>query len=85
MTTAPAPVTPAREPARVAPRATPPLESLAVLAARLAGTLDASVTRFLNATDQNLGHLEVQAAHDVQALLRETRHPAALPRLRPAP
>ena len=77
MTTAPAPVTPAREPARSAPRATPPVESLAVLAARLAGTLDASVTRFLNATDQNLGHLEVQALHDVQALLRETLRRAA--------
>ena len=40
MTTAPAPVTLAREPARPAPRPTPPVESLAVLAARLAGTLN---------------------------------------------
>ena len=77
MTTAPAPVTPAAKPARWAARATPPVESLAVLAARLAGTLDLSVTRFLNAADQNLGHLEVQALHDVQALLRETLRRAA--------
>ncbi len=73
----PAPVTAAPPPARSATRSTPPLESLAVLAARLAGTLDVSVTRFLNASDQNLGHLEVQAAHDVQGLLRETLRRAA--------
>ena len=48
-----------------------------MLAARLADTLDTSVTRFLHASDQNLGHLEVQAAHDVQALLRETLRRAA--------
>jgi hypothetical protein len=30
---------------------------LAVLAARLVGTLEASVVRFLNGADQNLGHI----------------------------
>jgi hypothetical protein len=39
--------------------------------------LEASVGRFLHAADQNLGHLEVQALHDVQALLRETTQRAA--------
>lgn len=43
-----------------------------MLAARTAVTLEASLTRFLAAADQNLGHLEVQAAHDVQELLRAT-------------
>ena len=50
----------------------PASEPLAVLAARLAVTLEASVARFLSAAAQNLGHLETQALHDVQALLRET-------------
>jgi hypothetical protein len=76
-TPVPATVTLALKPARPAPPATPQADSLAVLAARLAGTLDASVTRFLNASDQNLGHLEMQALHDVQALLRETLRRAA--------
>lgn len=52
-------------------------EPLAVLAARLAVTLEASVARFLNAADQNLGHIETQALHDVQALLRATTQRAA--------
>lgn len=63
--------------ARPSAPATPAPEPLAVLAARLAVTLDASVGRFLNATDQNLGHLEVQALHDAQALLRQTAQDAA--------
>jgi hypothetical protein len=46
-------------------------ESLAVLAARAAGALDQSIHRLAQASDQNLGHLEVQAAHDVQELLRQ--------------
>ena len=93
------------QPTAVAPASTPsprsgvcaaPIpEALVVLAARLAVTLEASVTRFLSAgTEQNLGHLETQVAHDAQELLRTAtqraaqakadRHPAALPRLRPA-
>lgn len=71
-TTAPTTV-PRPQPAAAARRPTPPApKSLAVLAARLAVTLDTSVQRFLGAADQNLGHLETQAAHDVQALLNET-------------
>ncbi|HEY9172261.1 MAG TPA: hypothetical protein VI136_08265, partial [Verrucomicrobiae bacterium] len=74
----------------------PPVpEALAVLAARTAVALETSLTRFLAATDQNLGHLETQAAHDVQELLRAATQRAAqakadatpppLSRLRPAP
>ena len=57
-------VAPARLPATV--------ESLPALAARTAATLEQSLVRFLAAADHNLGHLETQSAHDVQALLRET-------------
>src|SRR5450759_2901489 len=46
-------------------------EPLAVLAAHAACALEHSLQRFVLASDQNLGHLEVQAARDVQALLRE--------------
>ena len=46
-------------------------EPLAVLAARAACALAQSIQRLLLASDQNLGHLEVQAAHDVQELLRQ--------------
>jgi len=52
-------------------------EPLAVLAARLAVTLEASAARFLGAAAQNLGHFETQALHDVQALLRTTTQRAA--------
>lgn len=45
-------------------------EALAVLAARAAGAWDRSIQRLVQANDQNLGHLETQAAHDVQELLR---------------
>ncbi|WCJ60993.1 hypothetical protein NXS98_07700 [Fontisphaera persica] len=48
-----------------------------MLAARLVGTLEASVAHFLVSTDQNLGHLETQLQHDLQALLRETLRRAA--------
>lgn len=48
-----------------------PTEPLAVLAARAAGALDRSIQRLVQASDQNLGHLEVPAAHDVQELLRQ--------------
>ena len=58
--------------ARPTASAAPAPEPLAVLAARLAVTLETSVARFLSAADQNLGHLEVQALHEMQSLLRET-------------
>ena len=47
-------------------------EPLAVLAARTACALDHAIQRHVLAADQNLGHLEAQAAHDVQELLRAT-------------
>lgn len=47
-------------------------EPLAVLAARTACALDRAVERHVLACDQNLGHLEAQAAHDAQQLLRAT-------------
>ena len=46
-------------------------EPLAVRAARAACALEQSIQRLLQSGDQNLGHLEMQAAHDVQELLRE--------------
>jgi hypothetical protein len=46
-------------------------EPLAVLAARAACELDRSIERLVQASDQNLGHLEVRAAHDVEELLRQ--------------
>jgi hypothetical protein len=52
-------------------------EPLAVLAARTGCALEQSVQRFVAAGDQNLGHLEDQAARDVQALLREATQRAA--------
>ncbi len=52
-------------------------EALAVLAARTAVALEASLTRFRAADAQNLGHLETQVAHDVQELLRTTTQRAA--------
>jgi hypothetical protein len=47
-------------------------EPLAVLAARAACALEHSVQRLVLGSDQNLGHLEIQAAQDVQELLRQT-------------
>jgi len=55
-------------------RALPPedaSEPLAVLAARAACALGDSIQRLVLASDQDLGHLEVQATHDVQELLRQ--------------
>jgi len=52
--------------------AEPPSEPLPVLAARAACALERSIQRLVRAADQNLGHLEIQAAHDVQELLRQT-------------
>jgi hypothetical protein len=46
-------------------------EPLAGLAARAACALEHSIQRLVLAGDQTLGHLEVQAAHDVQELLRQ--------------
>ena len=46
-------------------------EALAVLAARAACALNRSIQRLVLASDQNLGHLEAQAAQDVQELLRQ--------------
>src|SRR5262245_4718317 len=46
-------------------------EPLAVLAARAACALECSMQRLVMASDQNLGHLEAQAAYDVQELLRQ--------------
>lgn len=60
----PEPVVSARQPDTAS-------EPLAVLAARSACALDYSIQRFTATGDQNLGHLEVQAAQDVQNLLRE--------------
>jgi len=47
------------------------LEPVAVLAARAACALDRSIQGFVRASDQNLGHLELQAAKDVEELLRQ--------------
>lgn len=47
-------------------------EPLAVLAARVSCALEHAIEHLVLASDQNLGHLEVQAAHDVQELLRQT-------------
>lgn len=46
-------------------------EPLAVLAARAACALEESMQRLVAASDQNLGHLEVQVAQDVQELQRQ--------------
>jgi len=48
----------------------PVSEPLAVLAARAGCALEHSIQRCTLASDQNLGHLEMQAAQDVQDLLR---------------
>jgi hypothetical protein len=48
------------------------LEPLAVLAARAACALEESIQRLVRGSDQNLGHLECQAAQDVQELLRQS-------------
>ena len=50
-------------------------EPLAVLAAGAAVALEHSIHGLVAARDRNLGHLEIQVAHDVQELLRQ-----ALPR-----
>jgi hypothetical protein len=52
-------------------------EALGVIATRAACELEQSLQRFVLAEDQNLGHLEAQAARDVQALLRVATQRAA--------
>lgn len=47
------------------------LEPVAVVAARAACALERSIQGFVSAGGQNLGHLELQAAKDVQELLRQ--------------
>ncbi len=47
-------------------------EPLAVLAIRAVCALEHSIQRLVLASDQNLGHLEIQAAQDVGELLRQT-------------
>jgi len=47
-------------------------EPLAVLAARAACALEKSIQHLVLASDENLGHLERQAAQDVQELLRQS-------------
>ena len=78
MTTPPAPVAlPSTRSVRSGVRAIAIPEALAVLAARTAVALETSLTGFRAAADQNLGHFETQAAHDVQELLRvATQHAA---------
>lgn len=48
------------------------VEPLAVIAARSACALERSIQRLVLASDQDLGHLERQAAADVQQLLRQS-------------
>jgi hypothetical protein len=60
------------EPVVPAARAGRPSEPLAVLAARAACALEDSIQHLVSASDENLGHLESQAAQDVQELLRQT-------------
>src|SRR5829696_4441517 len=50
----------------------PVAEPLAVLAARAACALEQSIRRLVLASDENLGHLERQAAADVQEVLRRS-------------
>ena len=52
-------------------------EPLNVVGARTVCALEQSSQRFLQASDQTLGHLEDQAARDVQRLLREATQRAA--------
>jgi len=49
----------------------PSPEPLAVLAARAVCALEQSLRHWVVASDQNLGHLEVQAAQEVRELLRQ--------------
>ena len=70
-------VAPATRCSRPHPPAQPIPEALAVLAARTAVALEGALTSFLAADQQNLGHFETQAAHDVQELLRAATERAA--------
>jgi hypothetical protein len=61
------------------------LEPLAVLAARAGYALEQSIQRCTLASDQNLGHLERQAAQDVQELLRTATERGAQAKAAAAP
>ena len=52
-------------------------ESLTVTAAPLAVALTDTVGRFVQASDQNLGHVETQVAQPAQELLRPATETAA--------
>jgi len=52
-------------------------ESLTLTAARLAVALTDTVGRFVQASDQNLGHVETQVAQQAQELLRQATETAA--------
>ena len=60
-------------------------DALGVIATRAACALEQSLQRFVLAGDQNLGHLEDQAARDVQALLRAATQRAAQAKADAAP
>jgi hypothetical protein len=60
-------------------------EALGVIATRAACALEQSLQRFVRASDQNLGHLEDQAARAVQALLRAATQRAAQAKADAAP
>lgn len=60
-------------------------EPLAVIGTRAACALEHSLQRFVLASDQNLGHLEAQAARDVQALLQEATQRGAQAKADAAP
>jgi hypothetical protein len=60
------------EPAGITLTSETPAEPLAVVAARAACALEKSVQRLVLASEENLGHLERQAARDVQELLRQS-------------
>src|SRR5262245_57787397 len=47
-------------------------EALPIVAALAACAFEQSIQRVVRVSDQNLGHLEKQAAQDVQELLRQT-------------
>jgi hypothetical protein len=59
------------EPVQTTLAAKTPDEPLAVVAARAAVALEKSIQRLVVASEENLGHLERQAAQDVQTLLRQ--------------
>jgi len=53
------------------------VESLGVIAARLAANIEERIARFVCASSENLGHLETQLAEQAQALLRQAAETGA--------